>query len=83
MNAKECSFHEEGGGVVVILYHQSLRAKRVRNRASRRKSVLTLIETDVMSAPVVRENTFVDHVEVLRSSVCVPSMGHVKIRVSI
>ncbi len=65
---------------MVILSHQSLRAKWVRNRASRRKSVLSLIKINVISAPVVRENIFVDPVEALSHSMCVPSMGHVRIR---
>ncbi len=65
---------------MVILSYQSLRAKQVRNRTSRRKSVLTLIETNVISAPVVRKNIFVNPVEALSCSVFVPSMGHVRIR---
>ncbi len=60
--------------------HQSLRARWVRNRASRRKSVSTLIKTNVDSAPVVHGSTFADPVETLSRSGDVPSMDHVKPR---
>ncbi len=72
---KSVPFETEG---VVILSHQRLRARQIRNQARRRKFVL--IETDAISAPVVRKSTFVDPVDAFSHSACVPSMGHVRIR---
>ncbi len=67
-------------GGLEVSSHQSLQVKQIRNQASRKIPVLTLIETNAISAPVVSKNISVDPAEALSHSVHVPSVDYVKIR---
>ncbi len=73
---KRMSLLDTRGGNFVL---SKFRGKAGQNQASRKKPVLTLIESNVISAPILCKSTSVDPAEALSRSAYVPSEGHVKI----